>query len=62
VTTENRWMNLKENVKIELLTCALRAQDKNLKIKFKNKYCIENISFKVFKVMNAQFSKLNFYI
>jgi len=55
-------MNLKENVKIELLTCALRAQDKNLKIKFKNKYCIENISFKVFKVMNAQFSKLNFYI
>jgi hypothetical protein len=29
----------------EMLTCALRAQDKNLKIEINNKYCIENISF-----------------
>jgi hypothetical protein len=40
----------------------LRAQDKVLKIEFKNKYCIENISFEVFKVMNAQFPRLSFYI
>jgi len=45
-----------------MLTCALRVQDKDLKIEFKNKYCIENISFEVFKVMNAQFSILSFYI
>jgi len=38
-----------------MLTCALRVQYKDLKIEFKNKYCIENISFEVFKVKNAQF-------
>jgi len=30
-------------------------QDKDLKIEFKNKYCIKNISLEVFKVLNAQF-------
>jgi len=29
----------------EMLTCVLRAQDKNLKIEWNNKYCIENINF-----------------
>jgi len=45
-----------------MLICALRAQGKDLKIEFKNKYCIENISFEGFKIMNAQFSKLSLYI
>jgi len=43
-----------------MLTCALRTQDKDLKIKFKNKYCIENINFEVLKVMNAQFARFSF--
>jgi hypothetical protein len=29
----------------EMLTCALRAQDNDLKTKLNNKYCIEKISF-----------------
>jgi len=28
-----------------MLTCALTAQDKDLKIELKNKYCIEKIKF-----------------
>ena len=45
-----------------MLTCAPRAQDKNLKVELKNKSCIENISFEIFKIVNAQFPTSNFYI
>jgi len=46
----------------KMLTCALGAQDKDLKVELKNKCCIENISFEVFKIVNAQFPTSNFYI
>jgi len=36
-----------------MLTCVLEAQDKNLKIELKNKSCIENINFKIFKIVDA---------
>ena len=45
-----------------MLTCALWAQDKDLTIELNNRYCIGNISFQVFKFMNAQFSRLDFFI
>jgi len=45
-----------------MLTCALGAQDKNLKIELKNKSCIENINFEVFKIVKTQFPTSNFYI
>jgi len=39
-----------------MLSCVSRTQNKNLKIELKNKNCIENINFKNFKIVNAQFS------
>jgi hypothetical protein len=42
-----------------MLTCALRAQVKKLKMEIKNKFCIENISFETFKTLNAQFPRKN---
>jgi len=33
-----------------------------LKIELKNKYCIENINFSTFKIMNTQFLRLNLYL
>jgi len=44
-----------------MLICALRAQDKDLKIELKNK-CCNKLSFQAFTIMNAQFSILNFHI
>jgi hypothetical protein len=36
-----------------MLTCALRAQVKELKMEIKNKFYIENITFTTFKTLNA---------
>jgi len=40
----------------------LCPKDKNIKIELNNKYCIEKNFFLIFKVMNAQFARLNFFI
>jgi hypothetical protein len=45
-----------------MLTCALRAQVKELKMEIKNNFYIENITFETFKVLNAQFPSKNFHI
>jgi len=45
-----------------MLSCALRAQVKELKIEIKNKFYIENITFVIFKILNAQVSRKIFYI
>jgi hypothetical protein len=45
-----------------MLTCALRAQVKELKKEIKNKFYIEIITFATFKTLNAQVLKKNFYI
>ena len=46
----------------KMLTCIFRAQDNDLKIEVKNICCIEKISFLTFKIKNAQFPRLNYYI
>jgi len=45
-----------------MLTCALRAQVKELKIELSNKFYIEKITFETFNTLNAQFPRKNFYI
>ena len=45
-----------------MLTCALRAQVKELKMEIKNKFCIESIIFATFKALNAQVPRKIFYI
>jgi hypothetical protein len=45
-----------------MLTCALRAQVKKLKIEIKNKFYIESITFVTFKTLNAQISRKTLYI
>jgi len=45
-----------------MLTCAFRAQIKEVKMEIKNKFYIENITFETFKTLNLQFSSKNFYI
>lgn len=45
-----------------MLTCALRAQVKELKIEIKNKFYIGSITFATFKTLNAQVPKKTFYI
>jgi len=45
-----------------MLTCALRAQVKELKIEIKNKFYIKSITFATFKALNAQVSRKIFYI
>jgi hypothetical protein len=45
-----------------MLTCALRAQVKELKKEIKNKFYIKNIIFATFKTLNAQVSRKTFYI
>lgn len=45
-----------------ILTCVLKVQVKEFKIKFKNKFYIEKIIFKTFKILNVQFLRNNFYI
>jgi hypothetical protein len=43
-----------------MLTCALEAQVKELKMDIKYKFYIESITFATFKTLNAQVSKKNF--
>ena len=45
-----------------MLTCALRAQVKDLKMEIKNNFYIESITFTNFKTLNAQVSRKTFYI
>jgi len=45
-----------------MLTCALRAQVKELKMKIKNKFYIKNITFAIFKILNPQVPRKTFYI
>jgi hypothetical protein len=45
-----------------MLTCALRAQVKELKMEIKNKFYIESITFATFKTLNAQVPRKTFYI
>jgi hypothetical protein len=44
-----------------MLTCALRAQVKELKKEIKNKFCIESITFATFKALNEQIPRKTFY-
>jgi len=44
-------------IKWVMLTGALRAQVKNLKIEIKNKFHIESIIFATFKTLNIHFKK-----
>jgi hypothetical protein len=37
-----------------MLTCALRAQVKELKKEIKNKFCVESMTFATFNALNAQ--------
>jgi hypothetical protein len=43
-----------------MLTCALRAQVKELEKEIKNKFYIESITFATFKILNAQVPKKTF--
>jgi len=45
-----------------MLTCALRAQVKKLKIELKDNFCIENIKFSTFNTMNVQGPRKSFYV
>jgi hypothetical protein len=45
-----------------MLTCALRAQVKKLKMEIKNNFYIESITFTTFKTLNAQVPRKTFYI
>jgi len=45
-----------------MLTCALRAQVKELKMEIQNNFYIENTTFETFNALNAQFLKYFFYI
>jgi len=38
-----------------MLTCALRAHVKELKIELSNKFYIKKLTFETFKTLNAQF-------
>jgi len=38
-----------------MLTCVLRAQDKDLEVELKNKCCIENINFKFLRLWMHNF-------
>jgi len=44
-----------------MLTCAIRAQVKELKIESSNKFYVEKITFETFKTLNAQFPRKHFY-
>jgi len=50
------------NIYRVMLTCALRAQVKKLKMEIKNKFYIENITFTTFKTLNAQVPRKTFNI
>jgi len=45
-----------------MLTCALRAQVKELKKEIKNNFFIESITFTTFKTLNVQVPRKLFYI
>jgi hypothetical protein len=45
------------NISRVMLTCALKAQVKELKIEIKNKFFIKNITFSTFEALNVQFSR-----
>jgi hypothetical protein len=45
-----------------VLTCALRAHIKNLKMKLNNKFCLEKIRFQISRILNAQFPTKYFYL
>jgi len=45
INKTNECLSSYSNFLREMLICALRAQDKDLKIELNNKYCIEKISF-----------------
>jgi hypothetical protein len=45
-----------------VLTCALRAHVKNLKMELNNKFCLEKIRFQISRILNAQFTTKYFYL
>jgi hypothetical protein len=64
----NNDVNMKLNTSVKdaiikrvMLTCALKAQVKELKIELSNKFYVEKITFETFKTLNAQFPRKNFY-